>query len=127
MRLPILPALVAAAAACAAGPEAGDLTFDLATPNQDDGAIQFVITATPPEGVVTVRAACTGCRVFTAALNDTEIRGVLTGTVVPGAALSVTVTDMRKTELYAAQVVAVATRAYALRTAEGYALSIPQR
>lgn len=29
------------------GPNGGELMFDLFTPNSDDGAIQFTITATP--------------------------------------------------------------------------------
>jgi len=102
----------------------GEVTFDLTTPNQDDGAIQFVVTAVEPATLLAVNAACTGCTVYAIPTGETEIRGVLTGPVVPGAALRVTVSDVGNRSAYAATVVAVANRAYAVRSIEGYGLTV---
>jgi hypothetical protein len=116
-------ALCAGLLACESGP--GELVFQLATPNQDDGAIQFTIRATEPATVSAVSAACTGCEVFSESVSDTEIRGVLIGTVVAGPALRVTVSD-RGAQGYSATVVAAASQSYALRNAGGYALTPAQ-
>ena len=113
---------VLAGAGCDSGPSAGDLVFDLTTPNQDDGAIQFRLTSVAPAAIVDVAAECGGCQVFTQAVSDTEVRGVLLGNVVPGAALRVTVSD-RKAAGYAATVVAISNRQYGLRSAAGYTLA----
>ena len=113
---------VLAAGSCDSGPSAGDLVFDLTTPNQDDGAIQFRLTSVAPAAIADVAAECTGCQVFTRAVSDTEVRGVLLGTVVPGPALRVTVSD-RKAAGYAAAIVAVSDRQYGLRSAAGYTLA----
>jgi len=111
-----------AAGSCDSGPSAGDLVFNLTTPNQDDGAVQFRLTSVAPAAIVDVAAECQGCQVFTQAVSDTEVRGVLLGTVVPGAALRVTVSD-RKAAGYAATVAAVSNRQYGLRSAVGYTLA----
>lgn len=115
----LLAALVAGS--CDGGPSAGDIVFDLTTPNQDDGAVQFRLTSVAPATIASVTAECAGCQVFTQAVNDTEVRGVLLGNVVAGAALRVTVSD-RKAAGYAAAVVAVSNRQYAVRPAAGYTL-----
>jgi hypothetical protein len=115
----ILAAL--AAGSCDGGPSAGDIVFDLTTPNQDDGAVQFRLTSVAPGTIASVTAECAGCQVFTQAVSDTELRGVLLGDVVAGAALRVTVSD-RKAAGYAAAVVAASNRQYAVRPAAGYTL-----
>jgi len=108
---------------CDSGPKAGDLVFDLTTPNQDDGAIQFRLTATAPASLVSLAAECAGCLVYAEAVSDTEIRGVLLGTVVPGPVLRVTVSDRGSPQSYVATVVAVSDRQYALRSSSGYSLA----
>jgi hypothetical protein len=107
---------------CDSGPAAGDIVFDLTTPNRDDGAVQFTLTAVAPDSIVAVAADCVGCRVFTQAVDGVEVRGVLLGTVVAGPALRVTVSD-RRSAGYAATVVAVSDRDYVLRPTVGYALT----
>lgn len=103
------------------GPSAGDIVFELTTPNQNDGAIQFTITSVAPAAIVDVAAECTGCQVFTVPVSETEVRGVLLGTVVAGPALRVTVSD-RKDVGYAATVLAVSDRQSNLRSVVGYTL-----
>ncbi len=122
IRRTVLLLAVAATVTCDSGPKVGDLVFDLTTPNQDDGAIQFLVTATEAATLVAVNAACMGCTVYVIPTSETEIRGVLTGSVVPGAALRVTVSDVGNKSLYSAVVVAVANRAFTLRSAVGYTL-----
>lgn len=113
---------VLAVAGCDGGPSAGDLVFNLTTPNQDDGAVQFLLTSVAPATIADVSAECGGCQVYTQAVNDTEVRGVLLGNIVAGAALRVTVSD-RKAAGYAATVVAVSNRQYILRSKAGYTLT----
>jgi hypothetical protein len=114
--------LALAATSCDSGPSAGDIVFNLTTPNQDDGAVQFRITSVAPATIASVIAECGGCQVFSQAVSDTEMRGVLLGNVVAGAALRVMVSD-RKDAGYAATVEAVSDRQYDLRSAIGYTLT----
>jgi hypothetical protein len=111
---------------CDTGPKAGEIVFVLTTPNQDDGAIQFRLTATEPNTLDGVAAGCAGCQVYTEAVSDTEIRGVLIGSVAPGEALRVLVSDRKARDAYGAQVVAVASRTYALRPPAGYGLTFTE-
>jgi hypothetical protein len=119
----LLALTLASLATCDSGPQAGEIVFELSTPYQDDGAVQFRVTSLAPEMVDAVAAACVGCRVFVEVVSQTEIRGVLVGDVVPGAALRVTVSDRKARAAYAAEVVAVASRTYVLRAPSGYVLT----
>ncbi len=127
MRKAVCSALVALALAGCGGPEAGELVIDLTTPNNDDGAIQFTITATPGKEVASVTAACTGCQVFTRSVSVTELRGIITGPITRGSVLRVTVSDIGKPEAYTARVLQVASRSYDLRsTTAGYRFTITE-
>jgi hypothetical protein len=123
--LPTLTVAVALAAigGCDSGPKAGEVVLNLTTPNQNDGAIQFRLTAVAPNTLDGVTAACTGCQVFFEPVSETETRGVLVGDVVPGEALRVLVSDRSARQAYAGQVVAVASRTYVLGSTSGYALT----
>jgi hypothetical protein len=107
------------------GPQAGSITLQLATPNQDDGAVQFRITATAPNIINSVSALCAGCRLFDERVSDTEILGIVTGNVSAGDFLSVSVSDVKTPSLYSGSVRSVAARDYSLRLANGYTLSVP--
>jgi hypothetical protein len=113
---------LAAVLGCDSGPKAGEVVFELTTPNQNDGAIQFRLTAAPPNTLEGVTAGCPGCQVFTEVVSAAEIRGVLIGDVVPGEALRVMVSDRKAEAAYAGQLVAAASRTYTLRNTSGYAL-----
>ena len=123
LRLAALGVAAALAGGCDSGPKAGEVVFDLTTPNQDDGAVQFRLTTSAPNTLDGVTAACAGCQVFTETLSETEVRGVLVGDVVPGPALRVLVSDRKARLVYVGQVIAVASRTYGLRPASSYSLT----
>lgn len=104
-----------AVSTCDSGPTAGDITFDLTTPNTNDGAIQFIAKATAPDSLTGVTAACTGCQVFTVTVSATEIRGVVTGDISGGALVHLSVTDAGKSDPYTMSVVAAASRTFVVQ------------
>lgn len=129
LRMLLLPAILAAVgASCASGPVAGDVPFDLTTPRSDDGAIAFDVVSKSPETLAGVTALCAGCRAFVATVADTEVRGIVTGSIAAGPVFSVTVSDTRKPTDYTAKVLDVSTRAFLTHSVSGYALapSVPK-
>ncbi len=122
--LAVLLGLMVVVAACSSGPEPGDLTFELTTPNSDDGAIQFRLTSTLPNTLTGVSAGCAGCTVFSEATSETEILGVVTGQIRAGRLVRVSVSDVQTPEAYTASVVAVASRDFGLTSAAQYRLSL---
>lgn len=126
MRLRTLVAtalLAAVVGSCDSGPVAGDVQFDLTTPRSDDGAIAFDVFATSPQTLAGVTALCGGCRAFVATVADTEIRGIVTGSITAGPVFSVTVSDTRKPSDYTAEVLDVSTRAFLTHSLIGYTLA----
>lgn len=121
----LLSFLLAGIVSCGGGPEAGNLTLRLATPNNDDGAIQFRLTAAAPNILNGVSVLCSGCRLFEKRVSDTEILGIVTGNVSAGDLLRVSVSDIKTPTLYSGSVTSVAARDYSLRSANGYVLSVP--
>jgi hypothetical protein len=112
--------LLAAVAGCGvSGP--GDLTFELTTPNQDDGAIQFTLRAPEAQTLGAVTAACAECEVFVEAVSAAEVRGVVVGPVGAGPLLLVGVSD-RGADDYTATIQAAASRTYQLRDVSQYTL-----
>lgn len=127
-RLLAIVALAVVAGSCNSGPVAGDVPFDLTTPRSDDGAIAFDVLATAPQTLASVTALCAGCRAFVVAVADTELRGIVTGSIAAGPVFSVTVSDTRKPSDYTAKVLDVSTRAFQTHSVSGYALapSVPK-
>ena len=106
------------------GPNAGELMFDLSTPNSDDGAIQFTITATPGYEMLDLEAACAGCRVFVRRIDERTTLGIVTGPIGGGALLRAVVSNPGRPAAYLTTVVEVASRTYELRSTEGYGISV---
>jgi hypothetical protein len=123
VRALIALALPAALATCS-GPVAGDLTVSLVTPNADDGAIVVRVTASQSKEITSAAVACTGCRIFAEQPSSTELRAVLTGELVAGPLVRVSVSDTKTPDAYSVQIVQVANRSYQLRSPSGYSLSI---
>ncbi len=128
MRMPralLVPLAVAIVAGCDSGPQAGDLTVQLVSPVEDLGALSFSITATEPTMIDTVTAACAGCTVFTTRISGSEMRGVVTGDIGPGAVLRVSVSDTKVPEAYVGQVLEASAPDYELVSITGMELTIP--
>src|SRR5690349_8880465 len=90
-----------ALATCDSGPNAGAITFDLTSPFNSDGAIQFIATATAPDSIVGVTPACSGCQVFIARVSAGAVRGVVTGDITAGPLVHLGVTDVGNPSAYA--------------------------
>ncbi len=121
-----LPLAAVVSLSCGSGPKAGDVVMELITPTQDLGAISFTVTAVQPEVIDTVTAVCGACEVFLLRRSATEVDGVVTGPLVPGPLLRLTVSDVQLPEAYAAQVHEAATRDYALTSVAAIRVEIPQ-
>lgn len=120
----LLGCLILALGSCKEGPKAGELEVLLSTPNSDDGAVQFTATAVAPLAITGGTPACSGCKLFLVKISDTQYRGVVTGNIVTGALLRLSVPDIRSKSSYAIQLNSVATRAFALRSVNGYSTSL---
>jgi len=125
LRALLIPLAVVLAAGCDSGPQAGDLTMQLVSPVEDLGALSFSITATEPTMIDTVTAACAGCTVFTTRISGSEMRGVVTGDIGPGAVLRVSVSDTKVPEAYVGQVLEASAPDYELVAITGMELTIP--
>ena len=109
---------------CESGPVAGELTFNLTTPNADDGAVQLAVAAVAPNTLTSIAASCSGCKVFATKVGENQYRAVVTGTIGAGALVRVGVSDVNNSANYSAQVSAVASRTFVLRATGGYTLAV---
>lgn len=112
------------AVACLDGPTPGEVSLVLQTPNQDDGAVAFTITASAPNEVTGVVATCDSCDAFVARVSATELRAIITGSVAAGPVARIAVMDGSPNQAYSVRVLEVASRAYAPRNVTGYTLSV---
>ena len=120
----VLTGLALAAFACLDGPTPGEVTLALQTPNQDDGAIAFSITAPAPNEVTGVTAMCDSCLAFVSRVNATELRAIITGNLAAGPLARVAVLNGSPNQAYHVKVLAVSSRTFAPRDMTGYTLSI---
>jgi hypothetical protein len=125
-RLAWIAALALAAGSCSSGPVAGDLTMSLSTPNSDDGAIVVRVTGSTSKEITRAAAACSGCRIFLEQPSATELRAVVTGSLVAGPLLTLSVSDTKSPGAYTTQVQQVASRTFQVRSTSGYSLTIGQ-
>lgn len=124
-RLALLAGLALGLGSCS-GPVAGELTISLATPNSDDGAILVRVTASASKEITSAAVACTGCRIFMEQPSATELRAVVTGDLVAGPLVRVSVTDTKSPDAYTVQIQQVASRTFQVRPTSGYSLTIAQ-
>ena len=124
MRLRETAIVLALALAACDGPNPGELRFDLSTPNEDDGAIQFTIIAIPGYEMLDLTASCPGCRVFTRPIDERTTLGIVTGQIGGGPILSAVVSNPDRPAAYLVTVVDVSSRTYELRSTEGYRISV---
>jgi hypothetical protein len=117
-------ALVLLAAGCFEGPTAGEVTLALSTSNLGLGAVSFTARVAAPNEINGATAACAGCTVFYSRVSRTELRGIVTGDLVPGPLVRLAVLDAGPTRAYRVDVREVADRQFAVVTRGGYTLSI---
>ncbi|MEX0691946.1 MAG: hypothetical protein WD934_05105 [Gemmatimonadales bacterium] len=120
--LPFMTVVVLAT--CDSGPQAGELVIALASPNQQDGAVAFTLTAAEPNTIASLTAGCTGCQVWMTRVNDAQVRAIVTGSIVPGTLVRATVSDVKQPDQYSASLQQVAARSYELRGLSGYSLTV---
>jgi uncharacterized protein (DUF2141 family) len=108
------------------GPVAGDLTVSLVTPNSDDGAILVSVTASETKELTGATVACSGCQIFQEQPSATQIVAVVTGDLVAGPLVRVSVTDTKAPSSYTVRIQQVASRTYQVRSVNGYSLTIGQ-
>lgn len=123
MPLALLAGAALALGSCS-GPVAGDLTVSLVTPNSDDGAVLLKVTASESKEVTGASVVCSGCQIFKEQVSTTELRAVITGNVVAGPLVHVSVTDTRSPSSYTVQIQQVASRTYQVRSTGGYSLTV---
>ena len=112
-------------ASCKEGPIVGEFNVVLTTPNSDDGAIQFIATATDPKTITSATAVCTGCKLFLVKISETQYKGVLTGPILAGPVFSVGVSDSKATSSYGVTVQAVSNRQHVTRgSVTGYSFAL---
>ncbi len=122
-RLALLAGLALTLGSCS-GPVAGELTITLATPNSDDGAILVVVTASESKEITSATLACSGCQIFQEQPSATELRAVITGDLVAGPLVRVSVTDTKSPDAYRVQIQQVASRTFQVRLTSRYSLTI---
>jgi hypothetical protein len=117
--------LALVATSCKEGPVAGELAAELATPNADDGAIQFTLTATTGTTISQLSQTCSGCKLFVVKVNDNQYKGVVTGNLGAGTLFRLTVSDRTKPSSYSVLINAVSNRTFAVRnTLTGYSVTL---
>ena len=109
---------------CKDGPKAGDLAVDLATPNSDDGAIQFTASAVAPQTITAISSVCSGCKLFVVKVSDTQYKGVVTGNLAAGTLFRISVPDTKVLTSYSVQINQVSSRTFALRNTMGYSITL---
>lgn len=117
-------AAAALASSCKEGPVAGEFAVNLVTPNSDDGAISFQIMAAAPSTIAGVSSPCNGCKLFLVKVNDSQYKGVVTGTISAGQLVRVSVSDSKKPAQYTVQILGVANRSYQVRSGAGYSVTL---
>ncbi len=124
-RFALLAGMALALGSCS-GPAAGELTVSLVTPNSDDGALVVRVTASESQEITGATVACTGCKIFPERPSATELRAVVTGDLVAGPLVRVSVTDTKSPTSYTVTVQQVASRTFQVRSPSGYSLTIGQ-
>lgn len=106
------------------GPVQGTVTIHLSSPHADDGALLFTVTAPEGQTIDTVTAACSGCRAFMGRSGDLRVSVAVVGALPAGAVAQMVVSDTRQPSRYQTGLLEVAARSHALRSLDGYALTV---
>lgn len=102
------------------GPVSGMLNLSLSSTEGDEGAMLFTVTGGPVDSVEAV-----GPGVYSARINASSMRVVVTGDLSSGIIARIRIPDERQASLYTAAVGQVALRStYALREPAGYTITL---
>jgi hypothetical protein len=103
-----------------AGPTAGVLTVNLATPNPDDGAVLFTVSGPGIDSV-----AASGLQLYSGRLDPKTVRVILTGNVTAGPIAQVYIADTRRSGSYTVTLDQIAARgSYQQRDPAAYTLTL---
>lgn len=111
-------------AGCFESPVVGEVSLDLSTPNQDDGAVSFVVSVAAPDEIRGASAACSGCQLVYQRVGSQELRGVVLGDLAPGPVVRLAVSQAAPNQAYRIQIVEVASRQFQVRPPAGYDLLV---
>ncbi|MFQ6045837.1 MAG: hypothetical protein ACE5PT_05665 [Gemmatimonadales bacterium] len=126
-RLAAVSTLALLAPACDFGPDAGKLTWSLATAAQNTGGVAFEVTAPEAQTIDTVLAACAGCQLFTLRMGDDAVRGVVVGTIGVGDLVTAEVSDVGSPELYTLRLIEAASTTYQPLSITEFQLTLQER
>src|SRR5215510_10151428 len=115
------------AMSCNDGPAAGDLSVEYTTPNSDDGALQFVVSGSNGNTIASLSQACSGCKLFSVKVNESQYKGVVTGNLAAGTLFRVSVSDAKHPSNYSVLILGVAARnsPYGMRSSlTGYSTTL---
>jgi hypothetical protein len=102
------------------GPVTAILNLTLASPQGDEGAVLFTVTGGPVDSVEAV-----GHGLFSARVDPTTLRVVVTGNLSSGIIARIRIPDGRQASLYSAAIGQVALRStYAQRDPAGYTIAL---
>jgi hypothetical protein len=121
----VLPLALVLSLSCDSGPLDGELSVELVTASQDLGAIAFTLTAVEPEVIDSVTAACGDCRLDLRRRSATQLDGVVSGPLVPGTLLRLTVSNVNVPVAYRVEVLQVARRDYVVLPVAAVSLEVP--
>ena len=106
------------------GPTAGELSIDLITPSNSDGAILFKVKTPSSKDLGDITAACSGCQAFSYRVSATELYGVVTGPLTSGPLARIAVSDVGVRSAYLLTIVEISGLDHRLRSDVGYELRL---
>ncbi len=116
--------LLAVAVPACDGPTAGELSIDLVTPNNSDGAILFKLRTPASRELGEVTAACSGCQVFPYKISESELYCVVTGALSSGPLVRIAVSDVGVRSAYQVTIEQVSGVDRRIRSTVGYELRL---
>ncbi len=106
------------------GPRAGEVSIDLITPNNNDGAILFKVKTPSSKDLGELTAACSGCQAFSFRVSENELYGVITGSLTSGPLARLAVSDVGVRSAYVVTIQEISGLDHRIRSDVGYELRL---
>lgn len=106
------------------GPRAGEISIDLVTPNNGDGAILFKVKTPSSKDLGELTAVCSGCQAFSYKVNENELYGVVTGSLTSGPLARLAVSDVGVSSAYVVTIQEISGLDHRSRSDVGYELRL---